>query len=59
MSRTTSFEAFVERRARLAGRALLEGLGSDNPWFVEVDALRRSVEARGRDFVSFGNYDYL
>ena len=59
MSSTTPFEAFVKRRARLAGQFFLEGLGSANPWFVQVDGLQEVVEARGERFVSFGNYDYL
>ena len=59
MPTTSPFEAFVKRRARLAGQTLLEGLGDANPWFVQVDALQRRVEARGERFVSFGNYDYL
>lgn len=59
MTSTSSFAAFVRKRARLAGQALLEGLGSDNPWFARVDELRTAVEARGERFVSFGNYDYL
>ena len=59
MPQSTPFEAFVKRRARLAGQPLLEALGSANPWFVSVDALEERVRARGEGFVSFGNYDYL
>lgn len=59
MSSLSPFESFVKRRSRLAGQALLEGLGDANPWFARVDALEAAVAARGGDFVSFGNYDYL
>lgn len=59
MSAPSPFETFVKRRARLAGQSLIEGLGEANPWFVRVDALERSIVARGGEFVSFGNYDYL
>ncbi|MDK9695842.1 MAG: pyridoxal phosphate-dependent aminotransferase family protein [Siculibacillus sp.] len=59
MSANLSFGAFVKRRARLAGQPLLEGLGSANPWFAQVDGLQAAVEARGGRFTSFGNYDYL
>lgn len=59
MPALSPFEAFVKRRARLAGQALVEGLGEANPWFVGVDALEAAVRARHGDFVSFANYDYL
>jgi 7-keto-8-aminopelargonate synthetase-like enzyme len=59
MTAVSPFEAFVKRRARLAGQSLLEGLGEANPWFVGVDALEAAVRARRGDFVSFANYDYL
>lgn len=47
---------YAANRARLAGKALLEG---GHPWFVPLDQLRSSVEARGGALVSFANYDYL
>lgn len=59
MTATSSFASFIQRRARLAGQALLENLGAANPWFARVDELQASIEARGQRFVSFGNYDYL
>jgi 7-keto-8-aminopelargonate synthetase-like enzyme len=47
---------YAANRARLAGKALLDG---GHPWFVPLDELKASVEARGGALVSFANYDYL
>ncbi len=51
-----SLVAYAERRARLAGRAILDG---GNPWFVPLDQLREEVSRKGGSLVSFANYDYL
>ena len=51
-----SLAAYANRRARLAGSALLDG---SNPWFVALDELQAEVRRDGRELVSFANYDYL
>jgi len=51
-----SLVAYAERRARLAGSALLKG---HNPWFVPLDRLRDEISRKGGTLVSFANYDYL
>lgn len=56
MTHFTTLLEFVERRARLAGGAILE---RGNPWFVALDELRAKVEAEGGTLTSFANYDYL
>lgn len=47
---------FAEKRYRLAGGTYLQ---QHNPFFVPVDAVRREAQAKGGNFVSFANYDYL
>jgi 8-amino-7-oxononanoate synthase len=51
-----SLMAYVDRRARLAGKAILD-LG--NPWFLPLDKLQSDVASAGGALVSFANYDYL
>jgi 7-keto-8-aminopelargonate synthetase-like enzyme len=51
-----TFAAVVERRHRLAGRAILE---KHNPYFVPVDRLQANVERSQIPYTSFAHYDYL
>jgi 8-amino-7-oxononanoate synthase len=51
-----SLADYAKKRFRLAGKAYLE---SNDPFFAPIDRLRREAEARGENFVSFANYDYL
>ncbi len=51
-----SLIAYIERRARLAGWAILK---DGNPWFVPLDRLQAEVRASGSELISFANYDYL
>lgn len=51
-----SLEDYAVRRFRFAGNALLE---FNDPFFAQIDKLRRDFEAQGKRFVSFANYDYL
>jgi len=52
-----SLLGFAIRRARLAGRALLEASGA--PWFVPLDKLKAEAAKSAHPLVSFANYDYL
>lgn len=52
-----SLLGFAYRRARLAGRALLEASGA--PWFVPLDKLQAECKNTAGPLVSFANYDYL
>jgi 8-amino-7-oxononanoate synthase len=56
MAQNPTLLEFVERRARLAGGAILD---RGNPWFVPLDELRAQIEAGGGTLTSFANYDYL
>lgn len=56
MQKSKSLAEYATKRFRLAGKAYLD---QHNPFFVPVDAARRSAEASGARFVSFANYDYL
>ena len=51
-----TIESYAERRHALAGRALLQDF---NPYFLDLDRLRREITAKGREFLSFAEYDYL
>jgi 8-amino-7-oxononanoate synthase len=51
-----SLSDYASRRFRFAGNALLE---FDDPFFAQIDKLKRELEAAGKHFVSFANYDYL
>jgi 8-amino-7-oxononanoate synthase len=51
-----SLTAYAERRARLAGSAILDG---GNPWFTPLDLLQAAASREGKALVSFANYDYL
>ena len=57
MQSGSSLTDYAAKRYRLAGKSILDE-GSD-PWFVPVDKLRASIEAKGGSLVSFANYDYL
>jgi 8-amino-7-oxononanoate synthase len=52
-----SLLGFALRRARLAGRALVETSGAQ--WFVPLDDLKAAAGAAGAELISFANYDYL
>lgn len=51
-----TFTAVIERRARLAGRQLLD---IHNPYCVQVDALEANLARRQIPYTSFAHYDYL
>jgi len=51
-----SLADYAQRRFRFAGNALLE---FSDPFFAQIDRLKADMEASGRHFVSFANYDYL
>lgn len=51
-----TFAAVIDRRHRLAGRAILE---KHNPYFVPVDRLQATVERAQTPYTSFAHYDYL
>jgi len=52
-----SLLGFAVRRARLAGRAILDF--GRVPWFLPLDELRAETKRKGGTLVSFANYDYL
>ncbi len=56
VSKHKSLSDFAARRFRLAGSALLE---LNDPFFAQLDKLRAERAAKGKNFVSFANYDYL
>jgi 8-amino-7-oxononanoate synthase len=56
VQKINSLADYATKRFRLAGKAYLE---SGDPFFAPIDRLRREAEARGENFVSFANYDYL
>jgi 8-amino-7-oxononanoate synthase len=51
-----SLTEYAARRFRFAGNALLE---FSDPFFAQIDRLKADMEAEGKHFVSFANYDYL
>ncbi len=51
-----SLPDYAARRFRFAGNALLE---YSDPFFAQIDRLKADMEASGKHFVSFANYDYL
>jgi len=51
-----SLTDYAARRFRFAGNALLE---FSDPFFAQIDRLKADMEAAGKHFVSFANYDYL
>ncbi len=54
--RINSLADYASKRFRRAGKGYLEEY---DPFFVAIDSARREVEAQGKHFVSFANYDYL
>lgn len=56
MTKHRSLSDYASRRFRFAGNALLE---FHDPFFAQIDRLKRDLESRGTHFVSFANYDYL
>ncbi len=56
MTKHRSLHDYAARRFRYAGNALLE---FSDPFFAQIDKLKRDFEAAGKHFVSFANYDYL
>lgn len=56
MPKQFSLLEFARRRSRLAGFHILD---HSDPWFLQVDEFRSSVEASGKTFLSFAHYDYL
>ena len=56
MAKINSLAEFATKRFRLAGKAYLE---DGDPFFKPTDSLRQEAEARGGQFISFANYDYL
>jgi 8-amino-7-oxononanoate synthase len=51
-----SLSDYAARRFRFAGNALLE---FSDPFFAQIDKLKKEMESAGKHFVSFANYDYL
>jgi 8-amino-7-oxononanoate synthase len=51
-----SLSDYAARRFRFAGNALLE---FSDPFFAQIDKLKKEMEANGKHFVSLANYDYL
>jgi len=51
-----TFESVVERRFRLAGKAIIE---EGHPYFAQVDKLEEQFRGSATPFVSFAHYDYL
>ena len=51
-----SLAQYATRRYWLAGGALLSDF---NPFFTEVDQLKREFAAKGQNLLSFAHYDYL
>ncbi|MEA2857946.1 MAG: 8-amino-7-oxononanoate synthase, partial [Methylobacteriaceae bacterium] len=56
MARHNSLSDYASKRARLAGKSVLDFA---NPFFAPLDRLGQEAEQRGDYFVSFANYDYL
>jgi 7-keto-8-aminopelargonate synthetase-like enzyme len=56
MELSDELDVYVERRARLAGSAVLPGR---SPYNLEVDRLAEEASAAGAKFLSLANYDYL
>ena len=56
MTKHRSLSDYAARRFRFAGNALLE---YSDPFFAQIDKLKKDMEAAGTHFVSFANYDYL
>lgn len=56
MTKHRSLSDYAARRFRFAGNALLE---FSDPFFAQIDKLKKEMEAAGKHFVSFANYDYL
>ncbi len=56
MTKHRSLHDYAARRFRYAGNALLE---LSDPFFAQIDKLKRDFGAAGKHFVSFANYDYL
>ncbi|MEM1387581.1 MAG: aminotransferase class I/II-fold pyridoxal phosphate-dependent enzyme [Pseudomonadota bacterium] len=51
-----SFAAFAERRARLAGKAVIE---NGHPYSVAVDELEQTFRRKPVDYLNLAHYDYL
>ena len=51
-----SFAAVVERRSRLAGKAIIE---KGHPYFVPVDQLEKRYASNPSGYLSLAHYDYL
>jgi 8-amino-7-oxononanoate synthase len=51
-----SLQDYAARRFRFAGNALLE---FSDPFFAQIDVMKRDLEGANTPFVSFANYDYL
>ncbi|QGM45287.1 aminotransferase class I/II-fold pyridoxal phosphate-dependent enzyme [Methylocystis heyeri] len=56
MTKHRSLSDYAARRFRFAGNALLE---FSDPFFAQIDKLKKEMESAGKHFVSFANYDYL
>ena len=56
MRKTQTLADYANKRFRLAGKGYLE---KGDPFFVATDSMRRQAVAKGGQFVSFANYDYL
>ena len=56
MTKHKTLSDYASRRFRFAGNALLE---FSDPFFAQIDKLKKDLEAAGTHFVSFANYDYL
>ncbi len=51
-----SFAAVVDRRFRLAGKAIIE---KGHPYFVPVDRLENMYQSKPGGFINLAHYDYL
>jgi len=56
VTRHRTLPDFASRRFRFAGNALLE---FNDPFFAQVDVMKKALEGTDTPFVSFANYDYL
>jgi len=56
VAKFNSLADYANKRFQLAGKAYLANW---DPFFAQIDTLRREAEAKGRKFISFANYDYL
>jgi 8-amino-7-oxononanoate synthase len=52
----SDLEKYIESRSRVAGSRLIAG---GHPYLQQIEDLRERLEAAGRPFVNFSNYDYL